>query len=299
MNHVYRVIFNKVLGVWQAVTELAKAQGKVGGSVRRHAKKLAALLALTAAAGSNAAEPPSANQLPQGGQVAAGAVNMQQSGAHLQINQTTAKGIINWREFDVGSQASVYFNQPNANAVTLNRVNSATASQIHGQVGAVGKVFLLNSSGVIFGPSAQVNVGGLVAGAMKILDQDFLDGRYKFTDGKGVVTNMGELTAEEGGLIALLAPHVINEGVIRAQKGTIALASGEAITLTNLASNLTVVVDAPTLDALIENRNLVSAPDGRVFMSASAAHSLAQAVVSNTGTIEAVGARRSWAVLSW
>ena len=293
MNHVYRVVFNRILGVWQAVTELAKSQGKIGGAIKRHARKLAAIAAVaTGAAGSNAGAQPAPDQLPQGGQVAAGNVSIQQSGAQMQVNQTTQKGIVNWQSFDVGSNASVHFNQPNAQAATLNRVNSVTASQIHGQISAVGKVFLLNSNGVMFGPSARVNVGALVAGAMKITDQDFLAGNYKFTEGKGVVTNMGELTAEEGGLIALLAPQVINEGIIRAKKGAIVLAAGEAITLTNLSSNVTVVVDKPALDALVENKHLVSAPDGRVFMSTRAAHQLARAVISNTGTIEATGAKR-------
>lgn len=290
MNHVYRVIFNRVLGVWQAVTEIAKSQGKIGGAIKRHARKLAAIAAM--ASGAGAAAQPAPNQLPQGGQVAAGNITIQQSGAQMQVNQTTQKGIVNWQSFDVGSQASVHFNQPNADAATLNRVNSVTASQIYGQISAVGKVFLLNSNGVIFGPTARVNVGSLVAGAMKITDADFLAGNYKFSEGKGVITNMGELTAEEGGLIALLAPQVINEGIIRAKKGTIVLAAGEAITLTNLASNVTVVVEKPALDALIENKHLVSAPDGRVFMSAMAAHSLARAVISNTGTVEATGAKR-------
>ncbi|MCD8565792.1 MAG: filamentous hemagglutinin N-terminal domain-containing protein [Burkholderiaceae bacterium] len=311
MNHVYRVVFNRVQGVWQAVTENAKSQGKIGGTVRRHARRTAtrstigaqtaaAVIAATGVSGAvetlagfnTVSAQPAANQLPQGASIAGGTITIDQSGAQMQINQSTQKGIINWQSFDVGSKASVHFNQPNADAATLNRVNSANASQIHGQISAVGKVFLLNSNGVVFGPSARVNVGALVAGAMKITDEDFLAGNYKFTEGKGVITNMGELTAEEGGLIALLAPQVINEGVIRAQKGTIVLAAGEAITLTNLASNVTVIVEKPALDALIKNKHLVSAPDGRVFMSTRAAHQLARAVISNTGTIEATGARR-------
>jgi hypothetical protein len=32
MNHAYRVIFNRALNVWQAVSELAKSQGKAGKS---------------------------------------------------------------------------------------------------------------------------------------------------------------------------------------------------------------------------------------------------------------------------
>jgi len=292
MNHVYRVVFNRVRNCWMAVCEFARAQGKMGGSVKRHARRAAAVVAVVAAAADPALAQPAPNALPRGGQVVAGNVNIREVGSRLEVQQTSQRGIVNWQSFDVGRNAQVHFEQPNKDAATLNRVNSVSASQIHGQVTAVGKVFLLNASGVVFGPTARVDVGALVAGAMKITDKDFLAGNYRFTDGKGVVTNQGQLTAEEGGLIALLAPQVINEGVIRARLGTVVLAAGEAITLTNSASGVTVVVEKGALDALVKNKHLVKAEDGRVFMSAMAAHSLAKAVVSNTGTVEATGAKR-------
>jgi len=31
MNHVYKTIFNRSLGLWQVVSELAKSRGKTGG----------------------------------------------------------------------------------------------------------------------------------------------------------------------------------------------------------------------------------------------------------------------------
>jgi len=51
LNHIYRVIFNRALGVWQAVTEIAKGSGKLGGSVKRHARRLAAVAAMAAGTG--------------------------------------------------------------------------------------------------------------------------------------------------------------------------------------------------------------------------------------------------------
>jgi hypothetical protein len=126
----------------------------------------------------------------------------------------------------------------------------------------------------------------------KITDADFLAGRMNFTEGQGVVTNRGTLSAREAGFIALLAPEVRNEGIIRAQRGTVVLAAGEAITLRNSASGLTVVVDKGALQALVDNRHLVSAEDGTVFMTARAASALQQAVVTNSGRIEAKGALR-------
>ncbi|MDR2240832.1 MAG: ESPR domain-containing protein, partial [Zoogloeaceae bacterium] len=42
MNHCYKVIFNRSLGVWQAVTELAKSHGKSGGERAKAASSGAA-----------------------------------------------------------------------------------------------------------------------------------------------------------------------------------------------------------------------------------------------------------------
>jgi filamentous hemagglutinin family protein len=224
--------------------------------------------------------------------VVAGQVQIQQAVNQLTVQQQSSKAIINWQSFDIGQKATVQFQQPGSNAVALNRVQTGAASQIYGKLVANGQVFLLNANGVLFGPDAQVDVGALVAGAMKITDADFLAGRMNFTEGQGVVTNRGTLSAREAGFIALLAPEVRNEGIIRAQRGTVVLAAGEAITLRNSASGLTVVVDKGALQALIDNRHLVSADDGTVFMTARAASALQQAVVTNSGRIEAKGALR-------
>ena len=93
--------------------------------------------------------------------------------------------------------------------------------------------------------------------------------------------------------IALLAPEVRNSGVIVAQAGTVALASGEAISLQfgSDAMLAGVVVTPSTIAALVENRQAVLAPGGRIILSAQAANRLNGGVVNNSGTLEASGFR--------
>ena len=262
----------------------------------RHASNVGVvtLLCLGVAAYSKslAVEPVSDTTLPTGGQVAAGQVSISQSGSHMKLLQSSDRAVVNWQSFDVGSAAEVQFQQPSATSSVLNRVASQAPSQIFGKISANGQVFLLNANGVIFGRDAQVDVGGMIAGAMKITDENYLNGNQVFTDGQGAVINQGSLTATEGGLIALLAPEVINEGVIRAKLGTIILAAGEAITLTNSLTGMTVVVEQSAIDALVDNRHLISAEDGTVFISARDAAELQASVVTNSGVVEARSARQ-------
>ncbi|MEI6183067.1 MAG: filamentous hemagglutinin N-terminal domain-containing protein, partial [Polynucleobacter sp.] len=75
---------------------------------------------------------PATNALPTGGNVTAGAASISQTSNVMNINQSSQKAIINWSSFNVGKDATVNFNQPNSNASTLNRVNSATKSMING-----------------------------------------------------------------------------------------------------------------------------------------------------------------------
>ncbi|MDA9285602.1 filamentous hemagglutinin N-terminal domain-containing protein, partial [Pseudomonadales bacterium] len=264
--------------------------------MNRHVANISAvtLLCLGVAAYTNilAADPVSDTTLPTGGQVAAGQVGISQSGSQMSLLQSSDRAVVNWQSFDVGSDAAVQFLQPSATASILNRVSSQAPSQILGKITANGQVFILNASGVIFGRDAQVDVGSMVAGAMKITDENYLNGNQVFADGQGAVINQGSLTAAEGGLIALLAPEVINEGVIRAKLGTIVLAAGEAITLTNSLTGVTVVVEQSAIDALVDNRHLISAEDGTVFISARDAAELQASVVTNSGVIQARSARQ-------
>ena len=174
-----------------------------------------------------------ATQLPTGGQVNAGQASISQSGNTLNVNQTSQRAVVDWSTFNVGKDATVNFQQPNAQSSTLNRVADTQPSQIFGRITAPGAVVLVNPQGVYFGKSSSVDVGGLVATTHNTANQDFMDGKLKLTrnGATGKVENDGELRAALGGYIALLAPEVRNNGVIVANLGTVALAAGETFEL--------------------------------------------------------------------
>lgn len=283
MNKIYRVIWSDAHQTWVAAAETTSSKGKPASSRKR--LQAAISIALMASSTLGYAEPP-ANTLPTGGNVVAGQAGISQSGATLNINQTTAKAAVNWNTFSIGSNATVNIVQPNQSSVLLNRVIGSDPSQIYGRLNANGQVFLINPNGVLFGKGARVDVGGLVATTLNIKDSDFLSGNYRFSGNGGSVVNQGELY---GNYIALLAPEVRNEGVIVARQGTVALAGSTGITL-NLVNNqlIDVMVDAADINTLVENKHLIQAEEGTVIMAAQSANHLLGKLV-NSGRIEAQG----------
>ncbi len=287
MNKIYRLIWSDARKTWLVAHESATARGKPSRAGAPLAAALAGMLASFSGIHA-AAQPPAPGTLPTGGQVIAGQAAIRQSGNAMTIQQDSAKAILNWNSFSIGSQASVNFQQPSSGAVALNRVLGSDPSAIYGSLTANGQVFLVNPSGVVFGAGARVDVGGMVASTLNIRNEDFLSGSYRFSreGSAGSVLNQGELL---GRYVALLAPEVRNEGVIVARQGTAALAAGDAVTLNIAGSALIgVQVDQASIDALVENRRLIQADDGTVILSAQAAHGLVGKVV-NSGVIEAGG----------
>ncbi|MBT8562848.1 filamentous hemagglutinin N-terminal domain-containing protein [Polynucleobacter paneuropaeus] len=234
---------------------------------------------------------PAANALPTNGQVVAGQANISQSGNVMNINQSTQRAVINWDSFNVGKNATVNFNQPNANSSTLNRVNGASQSMINGAVNANGQVIFVNPNGVVFGKGAEVNTGGLVATTMNIKDSDYMSGKMIFSGGEsGKVINKGTITANGvNGYIALMAPEVKNQGVLIANisnSNTIALVSGTKVTLSFDGSQLTnITVDASAINSLITNKHAITTNGGQIIIAANAASNLKASVINNTGTI--------------
>ncbi|WP_448664718.1 MBG domain-containing protein [Sphingomonas sp. CJ20] len=259
---------------------------------RRTALALAgvSLLGLVLAPGARAQTMPAPTALPSGGTVVAGSVQIATDGATMTVDQATARGIINWQRFDIGEQGSVVFRQPDANAVTLNRVISGAGSTIAGRMSANGKVYVVNPNGVLFSNTAQVDVGGLVASTADIADVDFLAGRDVFALGgaTGSIVNDGRITTAPGGSVVLIGGTVTNNGAIRAEGGDVALTAGSKVTLDAGADgHLKIEVDGATTRTLVQNGGLIAANGGNVLLRAEAADAAISSVVANTGTIEA------------
>ncbi len=231
------------------------------------------------------------NALPKGGTVTSGSGTINTSGNRMTIDQSSQRLIADWDSFNIGVDASVTFNQPGSSAAALNRISDQSASRIMGSLNANGQVFLLNPSGIIFGATAQVNVGGLAASTLDITDGDFNSGNYTFrSDGSaGSIYNAGTISAE-GGYVAFISPIIENRGTIDADDGTVAMVAGDKVSLDLSGDGLiTYTIDEGAVDAQIENSGMVRAGGGAVYVTAKARDELASAVVNNSGIIEATG----------
>ncbi|EBH1518317.1 filamentous hemagglutinin N-terminal domain-containing protein [Salmonella enterica subsp. enterica serovar Pensacola] len=305
MNKIYRLKFDKRRNELVVVSEIAAGTGKKKNTghiadlcdvstFRKLVGTLTPLAFLTGLIISLFPVVVLANpDLPTGGQIVGGQGSISTSGNQMTIHQQTQNMATNWQSFDIGKNNTVQFVQPDSGSVALNRVTGASGSQIMGTLKANGQVFILNPNGVLFGKDARVSVAGLVASTKNINTADFMKGQYTLS-GEGnpgaQVVNQGSLTTTKGGYIVLAADQVKNSGTITTPSGKTVLAAGKTVTLQLDNGGLTSVsVDGSVVNALVENQGLISAADGRVFLTAQGKDMLLNTVVNNSGTIEAKG----------
>jgi filamentous hemagglutinin family protein len=184
------------------------------------------------------------------------------------VTQSAQKAIAYWSSFNVGQNTTLTFDQSAGGSaantwVVLNRVNdpSLSPSQILGSISAQGQVYIINRNGIIFGGSAQVDVGALLASTA-----DFAGGDSGFTNygiysqsgtngllaaftaaavsnplappaivvepGAEITTHTPASVVNGGGFVLLLASAVENAGTIAAPQGQVVLAAGQSFMLT-------------------------------------------------------------------
>lgn len=234
--------------------------------------------------------PASALAGPEGANVAAGNATIRQNG-NTTVIRAGDRTIIDYTRFNIGANETVRFVQPNANARVLNRIKGDAPTTIDGTLKANGIVYFANRAGVIFGPSAIVNVGGIYAAAGNISNSDFQAGLNRFTDISGNVTNAGQIDARFAA--ALVGKNVVNTGALATRGGIIAMVAGDEVTLSERGGVMSVRINtAPTEAGTpgtksgvgVDNSGTISAPKGRTLMVAGDMYSLA---VRNTGTVRA------------
>ena len=242
------------------------------------------------------AAPPAVNALPEGGQIVAGSATITStstpSTAVLNVNQTSQRAVVSWNTFNVGSNATVNFNQPNNSASTLNKITSGTPSQIYGQIHSNGEVILQNQAGVYFSKSASLDVGSVTATTMNINNSDYMNGNYTFNrNGSiGKVVNNGSITTNStNGYVALLAPEVRNGGIIMAHMGTVVMAAGEQIVLNFTGGqNLSSITTTPAaIKTLIINKRAGVIDANNIILSAEGLNTLVSGVIKQNGTLSA------------
>ncbi|MBN9498902.1 MAG: filamentous hemagglutinin N-terminal domain-containing protein, partial [Alphaproteobacteria bacterium] len=205
------------------------------------------------------------------------------------------------QSFSIGAGNIVRFIQPDSSSLALNRVIGPDPSMIFGSIQANGRVVIMNPAGIYFGPSAMVDVNGLVATTSRMNQADFLAGNLNFSiagDVNARVINEGFVNVAQGGFAVLSAAAVENKGTIVAQGGTVVLAGTPTFTLDffgdgllKFASTGTVTQAPAGATALVDNSGTVQANGGRVLMTARAARDVINNVINVTGIVEARSAR--------
>ena len=199
-----------------------------------------------------------AHALPEGASVQAGSVNINTSGNTQTIQQLSDRAIVNWNGFNIDIGELVHFVQPSSISAILNRVVGQDPSMILGAMQANGQVFLINPNGVIFGHSANIDVGSLVVSTLNITDQDFMAGRLSFEQEAdkdlAAVINHGTIKINDNGFLVLTGPMVANDGVILARVGQVAMAAGTKTTVSFDPTGMIQVelpTDAHTADGIV------------------------------------------------
>lgn len=283
LNHFFRVVWNAATGTWQAIAECGKGHGKTTRSKSMRQTLVAGsfvLMALPTLA---------ADVLPTGGNVVAGALARPVSinNSKMTIEQSSNKLAMDWQTFSIGKGNTVEFIQPSPSAIALNRVLGSDVSVIQGALKANGQVFLVNPNGVLFSPTAQVDVGSLIASTQSISTNDFLAGNYVFSGvSSNAIINQGNITAVNGGTIALIAAKIINDGALNASQGNVLMGAGSKVTL-DLGGPVKLQIANDTLETLIANGGAIHAEGGHVLLTSQAARTLASSVINHSGLIEA------------
>jgi filamentous hemagglutinin family protein len=221
---------------------------------------------------------------PEGASVARGNVQITRDGANTLI-RASRNSIINYRSFNIGSNESVRFIQPDASSRVLNRITTAAPTRIDGSLTANGRVYIVNPAGVIFGNGAMINTAGLYAAGGHLSDKDFVRGVDRFTGLTGAVENRGQINS---GLVALVGSHVANLGTIVAPQGTVIMGSGQEALVGERSGNIFVRVKGPASagagGAATDNSGTINARGGQVIMGAGDIYAMA---VRTTGSVTA------------
>lgn len=233
------------------------------------------------------------NALPSGGTVTGGSATLDYSNpGHLDVHQGTDRAIIDWNSFNIGKNATTQFYQPSSSSMVVNKVTgSQDPTKILGTLKANGTVIVLDKNGVIFGKNSVIDVGGIVASTGSINENGFMNGDAQLqitgVNTGGKIINKGTVTVSDAGLAAFVAPTVINDGVIQAKMGRVALASGTAATIDLYGDGLVeVAADASLQDALISNNGIIRVSGGYVLLTAPAANAIVNSAINNDGVID-------------
>ena len=188
------------------------------------------------------------------------------SGSDITTVIAPHQAIIEYSDFNVDALKTLHFDQALATDAVLNRIiEDSPQSNIYGNITALGRVFIVNPAGIVFGSTATVNVAQLVASGLGMSDGAFqavladVDNKMEFTGGSGKVENWGTINATDS--VYLIGKTVRNHGSILCPDGLVVMAAGNEVKLRQPGS--TVIVDM-TIDYTGDTDNDINHTGGKI-----------------------------------
>ncbi len=234
---------------------------------------------------------------PAGLSVGSGSASLQQIGAQLNINVSSAAAVLNWQSFNIGAGETTRFLQPSQNSVALNLIGGASPSQIFGNLTANGTVILANGNGFYFGPNSFVSVGGSFIATTAPQPQDLGSGAgWQFTGMPPLasIVNYGQINVGAGKSLYLIAENIENQGGLSAPGGSVDLAAGQEVLVSETPDGrgLSATVKLPA--GSVDNFGRVTADGGSIAVQAQVINQngilQADSIKNQNGVIELVAA---------
>ena len=150
--------------------------------------------------------------LPTGGTItgtSGGGVTITNSGTTTTVASSAHRALIDWTTFNVAPGETVAFTEPDKDAIIVNReltgsmyINGVITTTVGGNVG--GNVWFIDPNGIVFGPNANVNVGGILATTSNLVsDSAFLSGADTDPIGFSATSGYAQLVIDAGANITV------------------------------------------------------------------------------------------------
>jgi filamentous hemagglutinin family protein len=228
---------------------------------------------------------------PQGPVVSQGSASVASAGSQLTV-RTSDQAFINWQSFNIGLGETTTFIQPSSSSVVWNRINDGNPSQILGNLKANGYVFLQNSSGFFIGAQASIEAHGLVMTTSPIPMPDLSSGsiwNFNAVPPTASIINYGQIAADHGGSVYLIAHHIDNQGTIIAPEGEIGLHAGQEVLVCERPDGRGLSAKVTLPNGSVDNSGKLVADAGTIAVNAQ--------VVNQGGVIQANSIREANGVI--
>ncbi len=229
---------------------------------------------------------------PTGMTVQSGAATATSSGSLLTVATTSQNTFLNWQSFNIAAGETTTFQEPSTTSIVWNQINNnANPSQIYGSLQANGVVVLLNSSGFYFGPNSFVSAAGLVVSTANYIPPQNSGGSWEFNGPPPLasIVNYGQIKIGNGGSAFLIADKIENYGDIEAPGGSVGLAAGQTVLLSDRPDGRGMSMAVTLPGGSVDNEGKLIADGGTIALRAQ--------VVNQNGFIQANSVRNQNGVI--